>query len=337
MIRESAAAAIAGALMGCIDGAPLPRPPAGEGGRARASRRRGTRTSRTTTSTARQTCSVWMPVDPVSREATLEFVAGSHLGPWLMPRTFMDDQARWFPEGSLEELPDIEADRAFRSSAGRSSRATPSSSTCSRCTPRAARPTRRRAFSIRFLGDDVVHAPRAWTTSPDVPRPRGRAPRRRADGPPAASRSSGRPETPVPGTCSRVREPGRRTRLGPCDSSPHSSHFSSPRAAAVAAWPEASRRTGGWPGVVWGGRPICPTPTGKDSLTCHPTPLANGVFVVSGGGTTRRVHADANGRFRVALPPGRYAVRPGLVAAAERSASWPAASPTSAWASSARR
>ena len=58
-----------------------------------------------------QTCSLWMPVDPVSRESTLEFVAGSHLGPWLMPRTFMDSQARWFPEGSLQDLPDIEADR----------------------------------------------------------------------------------------------------------------------------------------------------------------------------------------------------------------------------------
>ena len=68
----------------------------------------------------------------------------------------------------------------------------------------------------------------------------------------------------------------------------------------------------GWvAGVVWGGKPICPTPTGKDSLTCHPTPVANGVFVVSSGGTTRRVRADAKGRFRVALPPGRYAVRPG--------------------------
>ena len=28
---------------------------------------------------------------------------------------------------------------------------------------------RRRAFSVRFLGDDVVHAPRAWQTSPDFP------------------------------------------------------------------------------------------------------------------------------------------------------------------------
>jgi hypothetical protein len=73
----------------------------------------------------------------------------------------------------------------------------------------------------------------------------------------------------------------------------------------------AGQPSRGWiAGVVWGGRPICPTPTGKDSLTCHPTPLANGVFVITGGGTTRRVHADARGRFRVALPPGRYAVRP---------------------------
>ena len=58
-----------------------------------------------------QTCSVWIPVDPVPRESTLEFVAGSHLGPWLMPRTFMAGEAKWFPEGTLADLPDIEADR----------------------------------------------------------------------------------------------------------------------------------------------------------------------------------------------------------------------------------
>ena len=28
---------------------------------------------------------------------------------------------------------------------------------------------RRRAFSIRFIGDDVTHAPRRWTTSPEFP------------------------------------------------------------------------------------------------------------------------------------------------------------------------
>ena len=52
--------------------------------------------------------SMWFPVDPVSRSSTLEFVAGSHLGPWFMPRTFLDGQAKWFPDGTLAELPPID-------------------------------------------------------------------------------------------------------------------------------------------------------------------------------------------------------------------------------------
>ncbi|HEY3849431.1 MAG TPA: hypothetical protein VGL87_00565, partial [Steroidobacteraceae bacterium] len=28
---------------------------------------------------------------------------------------------------------------------------------------------RRRVFSVRFLGDDIVHAPRRWKTSPEFP------------------------------------------------------------------------------------------------------------------------------------------------------------------------
>jgi hypothetical protein len=28
---------------------------------------------------------------------------------------------------------------------------------------------RRRVFSVRFLGDDITHAPRPWATSPDFP------------------------------------------------------------------------------------------------------------------------------------------------------------------------
>jgi ectoine hydroxylase-related dioxygenase (phytanoyl-CoA dioxygenase family) len=58
-----------------------------------------------------QNCSMWIPVDPVSRSSTLEFVKGSHLGPWLMPRSFMSNEAKWFPEGTLADLPDIEQNR----------------------------------------------------------------------------------------------------------------------------------------------------------------------------------------------------------------------------------
>jgi ectoine hydroxylase-related dioxygenase (phytanoyl-CoA dioxygenase family) len=117
-------------------------------------------------------CSFWIPVDPVRRASTLEFVAGSHRGPWLMPRSFMDHQAKWFPEGSLQEMPDIDAERgqhrilgwalepgdvvAFHMLALHASGGVDGD-------------RRRRVFSLRMLGDDMVHAPRAWVTSPPFP------------------------------------------------------------------------------------------------------------------------------------------------------------------------
>ncbi|MBP8138930.1 MAG: phytanoyl-CoA dioxygenase family protein [Alicycliphilus sp.] len=116
--------------------------------------------------------SFWIPVDPVRRHSTLEFVAGSHRGPWLMPRSFMDHQAKWFPEGSLQELPDIEAARqqfpilgwavepgdviAFHMLSLHASGGVDGD-------------TRRRVFSVRMLGDDITHAPRPWVTSPPFP------------------------------------------------------------------------------------------------------------------------------------------------------------------------
>ena len=117
-----------------------------------------------------QNVSFWIPVDPVKRESTLEFVAGSHRGPWLMPRTFMDAQAKWFPEGALEELPDIEARRHEFPILGWALE--PGDVVCFHMlTLHATRgvtgPHRRRVFSVRFLGDDIRHAPRPWKTSPN--------------------------------------------------------------------------------------------------------------------------------------------------------------------------
>jgi ectoine hydroxylase-related dioxygenase (phytanoyl-CoA dioxygenase family) len=117
-----------------------------------------------------QTVSFWIPADPVPREASLEFVAGSHLGPWLMPRTFMDSQARWFPEGSLAELPDIDADPARYPVLGWALEPGDVVAFNMLSLHRAAGShARRRVLSLRFLGDDVRHAPRGWTTSPDFP------------------------------------------------------------------------------------------------------------------------------------------------------------------------
>jgi ectoine hydroxylase-related dioxygenase (phytanoyl-CoA dioxygenase family) len=120
----------------------------------------------------RQNVSMWIPVDAVSRESTLEFIAGSHRGPWLMPRAFLDQQARWFPEGSLMDLPDIEADRAAFPILGWALE--PGDIVCFQMlTLHAAAGVeggrRRRVFSLRFLGDDIRHAPRSWLTSPQFP------------------------------------------------------------------------------------------------------------------------------------------------------------------------
>jgi ectoine hydroxylase-related dioxygenase (phytanoyl-CoA dioxygenase family) len=116
----------------------------------------------------RQTVSMWMPVDPVPRESTLEFLAGSHLGPWLMPRSFMDDQARWFPEGVLEELPEIDRETAPIIGWALEPGDAVFFHMLTLHTASGSR-TRRRAFSVRFIGDDVVHAPRGWRTSPPFP------------------------------------------------------------------------------------------------------------------------------------------------------------------------
>lgn len=120
----------------------------------------------------RQNISFWIPVDPVDRATTLEFVAGSHLGPWLMPRTFMDAQARWFPEGALADRPDIEANRAAYRILGWPLE--PGDAVCFHMLTLHASGgvsggQRRRVFSVRFLGDDARHAPRRWKTSPEFP------------------------------------------------------------------------------------------------------------------------------------------------------------------------
>ncbi len=118
----------------------------------------------------RQNVSFWIPVDPVPRETTLEFCAGSHLGPWYVPRTFRTGEARWFPEHMLAEMPDM---------AGAENQARvigwplqPGDAVAFHMLTLHAAPGSaglRRVFSARYLGDDMRHAPRVWKTSPAFP------------------------------------------------------------------------------------------------------------------------------------------------------------------------
>ncbi|MFM7253904.1 MAG: phytanoyl-CoA dioxygenase family protein [Ilumatobacteraceae bacterium] len=120
----------------------------------------------------RQNISMWCPVDPVARESTLEFVAGTHLGPWFMPRSFLDGQAKWFPDGALAEPPDFDADPARFPVIGWALE--PGDAVFFHMltvhgSGGVSGGNRRRVLSVRFLGDDMVHAVRPWTTSPPFP------------------------------------------------------------------------------------------------------------------------------------------------------------------------
>lgn len=118
-----------------------------------------------------QNCSMWAPMDPVPRAATLEFVAGTHKGPWLMPRSFLSNEAKWFPEGTLGNLPDVEADRSAFDILGWELE--PGDVVFFHMLALHAAGGvgngRRRVLSVRFLGDDIRHAPRKWKTSPSFP------------------------------------------------------------------------------------------------------------------------------------------------------------------------
>ena len=117
----------------------------------------------------RQNVSFWIPVDPVPVETSLELIAGSHLGPWLMPRSFLDGRAKWFPEGTLDELPVFaDDDPRIRRFALEPGDCIAFHMLTVHGAPGVSGSSDRRVFSLRVLGDDMVYAPREWITSPDM-------------------------------------------------------------------------------------------------------------------------------------------------------------------------
>jgi ectoine hydroxylase-related dioxygenase (phytanoyl-CoA dioxygenase family) len=112
--------------------------------------------------------SLWIPLDEVPRESTLEFVAGSHAaGTWFMPRTFVEETPMVFEPGTLADVPDIEADRGAHEIVGWELE--PGDAVAFHMLTlhaAAGSKTRRRAFSLRLIGDDARFAPRPHRTSP---------------------------------------------------------------------------------------------------------------------------------------------------------------------------
>jgi ectoine hydroxylase-related dioxygenase (phytanoyl-CoA dioxygenase family) len=120
-----------------------------------------------------QNCSLWMPLDPVSRDVCVEFVAGSHRwGCWFVPTRFTG-QSYTCAQDDLESVPDISANRddydllGFDLEPGDAVafhfltlHGAPANSSATR---------RRRAFASRWLGDDATWAVRQGIMSPPFP------------------------------------------------------------------------------------------------------------------------------------------------------------------------
>jgi ectoine hydroxylase-related dioxygenase (phytanoyl-CoA dioxygenase family) len=87
-----------------------------------------------------------------------------------MPRSFFDDRALVFDEGTFGEVPDVEADRdAFEILGWELEPGDAVAFNMLTLHAAAGSRNRRRAFSVRLVGDDVRLAVRPHATSPTFP------------------------------------------------------------------------------------------------------------------------------------------------------------------------
>lgn len=119
----------------------------------------------------RQNVSFWIPLDPVPRDRTIEYVAGSHL--WdksFRPTRF--DGTPLFENDDSELVPDVDANREDLDIVGwavEPGDAIAFSFSTLHGAPANSSPTRRRVISMRWVGDDARFADRPGKTSPAFP------------------------------------------------------------------------------------------------------------------------------------------------------------------------
>ena len=120
-----------------------------------------------------QLVSFWIPMDPVSKDTCVEYIRGSHRwGRWFSPKYFRKDKDFVVQDPRFETIPDFDAQRdqheflswelepgdmiAFHALAVHGAPGNRSSS------------RRRRAWAMRWLGDDARYASRVGAISPPL-------------------------------------------------------------------------------------------------------------------------------------------------------------------------
>lgn len=122
---------------------------------------------------AKQTLSLWVPLDPVSRESAIEFIAGSHLwGKHFKAQSFNGEY--YDHAGAKEEiLPDIDQHREDYNILGWDLHPGDAIAfdylTIHGAPGNLSNEHSRRAVSFRWLGDDAVYVNRGGKTSPQYP------------------------------------------------------------------------------------------------------------------------------------------------------------------------
>jgi len=120
---------------------------------------------------AKQSVSFWVPLDPISREMSIEYVARSHKwGKYYKPKRF--DGSDLYPNDTSEKIPDIEAKREDLDIRGWNMNpgdAIAFSFRTLHSAPANKTSIRRRVTSIRWVGDDARFVKRPGKTSPYFP------------------------------------------------------------------------------------------------------------------------------------------------------------------------
>ena len=114
------------------------------------------------------TGSFWIPLDPISKDNSLQILLGSHKFPKLVRPTKWSNNQPWYSDdNNFMDMPDLIAmDKNILKSEMNLGDAILFNFKVLHYSPGNSENIPRRAFSMRFIGDDVKYIDRGGETSP---------------------------------------------------------------------------------------------------------------------------------------------------------------------------